>query len=465
MLCPVTAGLSETTRLPGGSGSSITTDCSGFPGQVCHHPSPALTQHRPGLTARESRRYIAVCTRKAGIPPDAMKNTRRKHLTGLVVLAALALATPPLLRTGDLLALPAVALVLAVWLVISLMIGLRLLVIDLIVPVGTIARRLGKLAWHGMVDDPSLRQLQRKWSLLSQRLKPLGPGFRALKRWLSFDEKGLGRTVAIVAALLAAGTLWRLERWISITGSPLVQLDHRFSGMFQRLSVPVERTLMVWFSAGAEPLAIGLAIVVITAGAIAARARRAALVLVAISVLSTVMVEVLKVTVHRLRPPFGQIVEGSFSWPSGHAASSLALALGICLLLWRSDRVRWSAVAVLVVPWALLVGYSRAYLTVHWTSDVVAGWLIAIAAAGIVTAVDLSFPRKRPALRTGFFYGGLAGSLIVVMAFALFGRSLPAAPEQAFTPTRVATVDPNVALKDIDLFLSLIHISEPTRPY
>lgn len=91
-------------------------------------------------------------------------------------------------------------------------------------------------------------------------------------------------------------------------------------------------------------------------------------------------VAVLKHLVERVRPDtiIAVYQETSFSFPSGHAALSLACFLVVSYLLagqtplWRR-KVNIVSVAIL---FALLVGLSRVFLGVHYPTDVMAGWSI-----------------------------------------------------------------------------------------
>jgi membrane-associated phospholipid phosphatase len=104
-----------------------------------------------------------------------------------------------------------------------------------------------------------------------------------------------------------------------------------------------------------------------------------------------------KLFVHRARPP-SEIwltkVTGT-AFPSGHAAQSLAtfVALALAGAVW-APRARGGAVALAVVL-AAGVGCSRVYLGVHWTTDVVGGWVMA--AAWIAIVLRLLLRGRRPA--------------------------------------------------------------------
>jgi membrane-associated phospholipid phosphatase len=78
-----------------------------------------------------------------------------------------------------------------------------------------------------------------------------------------------------------------------------------------------------------------------------------------------------------------------YSFPSGHAMIGLSFYGLLIYLVWRhveSQTVRWLMVAALF-GWALLIGYSRIYLHVHYATDVVAG--LAAGAFWVVASIYL----------------------------------------------------------------------------
>lgn len=75
-----------------------------------------------------------------------------------------------------------------------------------------------------------------------------------------------------------------------------------------------------------------------------------------------------------LKPTIRQIAKncGRYGYFSAHAASSMAAAVFLSLTLKRCYRF----LPVILIVWALLVGYSRIYLGVHYPLDVLTGFVI-----------------------------------------------------------------------------------------
>ena len=87
----------------------------------------------------------------------------------------------------------------------------------------------------------------------------------------------------------------------------------------------------------------------------------------------------LKNMFERARPDLWQwlVHESSYSFPSGHAMASSALAMSVVLILWHT-RWRWGAVAAAAL-YTVYVGLTRLYLGVHYPSDIIGAWIISAA--------------------------------------------------------------------------------------
>ncbi|MGB9773804.1 MAG: phosphatase PAP2 family protein [Bacteroidota bacterium] len=97
--------------------------------------------------------------------------------------------------------------------------------------------------------------------------------------------------------------------------------------------------------------------------------------------------QAMKLMVHRPRPAgwLGLTPLERYSFPSGHATMTLVVGLIVYSALYRIRsgptlglaRRRQSMIVALVIGMLVfLIGVSRIYLSVHWPSDVVAGWLL-----------------------------------------------------------------------------------------
>lgn len=96
----------------------------------------------------------------------------------------------------------------------------------------------------------------------------------------------------------------------------------------------------------------------------------------------TILNQVLKFILHRPRPTDFRIIEESgYSFPSGHSMASMAFYGFLIYLIYKkinNKYSKWGLICFLFIL-ILFIGISRIYLGVHYTSDVLAGFLISIA--------------------------------------------------------------------------------------
>ncbi len=89
---------------------------------------------------------------------------------------------------------------------------------------------------------------------------------------------------------------------------------------------------------------------------------------------------VIKLWVERPRPALKIINEQAFSFPSGHAAMSMVIALMLYVIFISKISSRGGQLALLLftLSWPILIAFTRVYLNVHWLSDTLAGFTVGI---------------------------------------------------------------------------------------
>jgi membrane-associated phospholipid phosphatase len=211
----------------------------------------------------------------------------------------------------------------------------------------------------------------------SRRVAP-----RVLERLLpAIAGVGLLVGIGLILRRLTAGlgswdlrTLTQIARW---RGGPAVDLAHVASFFGRSWMVVVIAAGAGWLlrrgGRGTTPLTAALM-------AIAAQ-------------------NVVKVIVRRRRPPLHHLEHvTSWSFPSGHAAESTALLVGVAIACWPLVDSRWRRAGVLVAATAaeFAIAGSRLVLGVHYPTDVIAGVVLGAVSAALasIRAGRLADPRR-----------------------------------------------------------------------
>ena len=112
----------------------------------------------------------------------------------------------------------------------------------------------------------------------------------------------------------------------------------------------------------------------------------------------TILNQLLKRILQRSRSTEYRIIEESgYSFPSGHSMISMAFYGYLIYLIYKyveNKNVKWILISLLSVL-ICFIGISRIYLGVHYTSDVLGGFLISISYLVIyISAVNNVFYKK-----------------------------------------------------------------------
>lgn len=208
-------------------------------------------------------------------------------------------------------------------------------------------------------------------------------------RFGRLTSAAIGAVALLIALLLVAdlGRLQGLDRVITDTLHGFA-LDH-----------PWWVRLMTWWSIVFHPTTWRIAAAVLVAWLLYRGDRLLAWWAAATMIAGGVLGVLLKLLFGRHRPDLLDPVAraAGYSFPSGHAlTNTLGAAVFLTVLLpYAGDRPRASRLlwaGAIAIP--LVTGLSRVALGVHWTSDVVAGWLLGVAIAAGMRAAFLAYAHR-----------------------------------------------------------------------
>jgi membrane-associated phospholipid phosphatase len=196
------------------------------------------------------------------------------------------------------------------------------------------------------------------------------------------------------AGFVTAGPLTAVVLLIRGGWGPLRRLDHDVAQRLHDAVAPrpgLVRALDV-IAVVAQPYVFRAAVAALVAVLVWRRAYRLAWWAGVTMIAGSLLGFLLKLVVARVRPnlPDALAHASGYSFPSGHALNSavgVAVLLGVTLPLLKRRRTKLAAYLGAGAA-VLLVGFDRIALGVHYTSDVVGGWLIAFA---LVTATTAAF--------------------------------------------------------------------------
>ena len=202
----------------------------------------------------------------------------------------------------------------------------------------------------------------------------------------------LGKTQA--AAIYVPFVLFTVLAWSALSGAGIAWDAEYLRELHDQASPLLDRTMLALSEFGGFdalwPIAIGLLALLLFR-----RRWRDALFLAAATFAVPALNPLLKLLFERPRPALWPRLEPvhNYSFPSGHAMSSAAIIAALVVLAWPT-RWRWPTL-LLGGTFIVAVGVSRLYLGVHYPSDVLGGWAIALASIAFLR-VPLSPRGRRP---------------------------------------------------------------------
>ena len=205
---------------------------------------------------------------------------------------------------------------------------------------------------------------------------------KSSKRFIEEYSRKLSWRIVIVIALFVAALLSFTYIAHEIFWDKEEELDHEF---FQFLSPHSNSTLtnimeIVTYDASSRFLQIGYALLVI--GYLIQKNWKRAIEIAVIGLGGFVINYFMKLSFQRQRTP-SPLIEPlqNFSFPSGHATSGF-IFYGLLVYLILKSQLKQAykfILGALLILIALLIGFSRIYLRLHYLSDVLAGFCIGFA--------------------------------------------------------------------------------------
>jgi membrane-associated phospholipid phosphatase len=207
------------------------------------------------------------------------------------------------------------------------------------------------------------------------------------------DLPRIGTTAtALGLAVVAIAVLWTGVA----TGTLLAALDPAVDGWIVTVRPPaLVATAAVISTVGQPVVMIAVLVVVVAALGWRSRSWGPAAVGAGAVVMLGVLDNGVKAVVARPRPPVAwqAVPAHGLAFPSGHALWSAGVLLLVVVLVGPfRGRVPLTLVALVI---AVGVAGSRLVLAVHYPSDVLAGWSLAVLADGIVLLVAAGAARRR----------------------------------------------------------------------
>jgi undecaprenyl-diphosphatase len=189
---------------------------------------------------------------------------------------------------------------------------------------------------------------------------------------------GLALTLSLVAVAVA-GVILGAVVYMVRTNSGVVRIDQRVA---RWSAMHVEgvafQALRILTALGSTPVIVLLAVACVIYGWRQRRIISVALFLTLVVAGQSVISNLIKFGVDRVRPDLGRFgALGSPSFPSGHATAAAATYAALALVIGRDRSPRTRAtLGGIAVSIAVGVACSRALLGVHWFSDVLAGLVL-----------------------------------------------------------------------------------------
>lgn len=228
--------------------------------------------------------------------------------------------------------------------------------------------------------------------------------FSVLGKRLSWEQP-YGLAFGLGALVSAYALLWFVTIAENVSrNSGLAQADASLLNLFVALrTLPSSLTLLFFTDVGSGTVIAGLSLGLVLWWWLKRDWRKMEFLFLAL-LSGEILLNVFKFFIHRARPELGfaLIPRSGYAFPSGHATMAVIFYGLLGYWLWRRAKPVWLKVLTALGAFGVImaVGVSRAYLGVHWTSDVLGGWLLGLSVLALLITFYHQAERFQPRYRS-----------------------------------------------------------------
>mgnify|MGYP004678173521 FL=1 len=191
-----------------------------------------------------------------------------------------------------------------------------------------------------------------------------------IKKLLSNNYKWIICFICLILFLLLAEDVFNND----IMNGDIIGYNFISTYLINDTVTPIMKVI-TWFGSGVCLITSAIVLFILI------KNRKIGFLIVSNLICITLFNQIFKFILHRPRPTEFRIIdETGYSFPSGHSMVSMAFYGFLIYLIYKSVKnkyLKYSLMSILFIL-IILIGISRIYLGVHYTSDVIAGFLISI---------------------------------------------------------------------------------------
>jgi membrane-associated phospholipid phosphatase len=351
---------------------------------------------------------------------NSTKSRTKSYSIGLLVTLLLTAGNAAILNTSEIVNMPLLFGGVIIFQLLLTVLIIFFLIVVLRTPLRIIISILAS-ALKGVESNRYIKVAERRFPFVAPWLK---------RRFSLRHSRGIILTTGTIIAVLFLFGFISVAQAV-ITHGLYVGVDHRVLNLMPYIRTPSQTTFYSFFTFIASPaVAIGFIAVV---GVIALLRRQYWLPVVMITAAGSqaVIIEILKLTVHRPRPDISLrlVAETGFSFPSGHVLTTTVIYGLTAYFLFRFTKSYVGKLLIVLgaVILIVLVATSRVYFGVHYPTDVVASMYVGgVVLTILITVIEINQHFK--IIRKGIFTNSVKKTLVaallltVVVGIVLNGR-------------------------------------------